>query len=455
MDPRLQVGSAPWALRADEAAEATHADEADHALAADNAAKLGGYNAADYLRLGSGGSLGDVSGGTITAATKFVGDLDGNAESADFATAAGTANALAGTATVGPGQITAGALPSGVTLGATQITTGALPAGVTIPAAQVTGKVDDADKLDGHDSSAFLMLGAGGSLGNVTAGTISATAITATGLTVNGNITATGTLNGLQVGYQRNPLVLMGTAGSGCDHIAAMSSWNAGGYLDFPTLFDNPPVVAYGVDETIDDNGTGHVRLRHRARNRVAFRCSWSTDALYWFAIDPGVHTLSGKKVMAGVVTSPGVTGTVSFPQAFTSTPVIFVMADESGDNSGPAYARVTNTASATSFPYRTEANADAMHWIAMEPGTYTYGRYTWLAGTYDNNGCSDNCSLTFPSAFPLHPGVILTVYDTNDSGATYVRLKDLKNDRFSLRVEAGGTGGTEKINYLVFNETR
>ena len=150
------------------------------------------------------------------------------------------------------------------------------------------------------------------------------------------------------VGYARNPTVLMGMAPSGCINSGAFPN----GSVSFPTLFPATPVLVSTLDETGDDYGGTWNRLRALSRNRVAFRCDAYSDAVHWFAIEPGNHVISGKKVMAGVVRAAVNGGTVSFPGTFSSPPVILLGIDESTDNSGANYARVVGAPSTTGFQY-------------------------------------------------------------------------------------------------------
>ena len=271
-------------------------------------------------------------------------------------------------------------------------------------------------------------------------------------VTIEGSLSVTGTLqvagSSSGVGYGRNPTVLMGIAPSGCIASGAFPN----GSISFPTLFPATPVLVTTLDETGDNDGGSWSRLRALSRDRASIRCDTASDAVHWLAIEPGSHMILGKKIMAGVVRPAVNGGTVSFPGTFSSPPVILLGIDESVDNSGATYARVIGSPSTTGFQYYLDLSADALHWIAMEPGDYQHGRFRWKAGRVQtNNGCTDPCTFDFPTPLSMAPGMLLTVHDINNNGASWVRSKRLTSTQIQFRMNSS----TEDMSFVAFEEDK
>jgi hypothetical protein len=87
-----------------------------------------------------------------------------------------------------------------------------------------------------------------------------------------------------------------------------------------------------------------------------------------------------------------------------------------------------------------------------MEPGDYQHGRFKWKAGKVStNNGCSTPCTYDFPSQFSMAPGMLFTIHDTNNSGATWVRSLRITPAQVQFRMDAT----TEDVFYVAFEEER
>lgn len=264
-------------------------------------------------------------------------------------------------------------------------------------------------------------------------------------LAVTGNLTVTGRLDL----YRRDKgLVLFGRTPNG-----VTASHNSGyyGWIEFPTIFSVDPIVHATIDESLNDTTVTWLRTRRETRRAVGLRANAATDAVNWMAIEPGVHSISDKQVAAGKH-APAINGdAIFFSQPFPSPPVVLILPDESGDNGGTGNARVFNTPQNGGFEIWVDSAGDGMHWIAMEPGDYTYGRYSWHAGTFDGSECSNPCQFTFETPFPSAPTVLLTLHDTNNSGATWIRLTNVTREG----IETHANDKCERINYVAVVENK
>lgn len=245
-------------------------------------------------------------------------------------------------------------------------------------------------------------------------------------------------------GWARNPLIQFGIS----DPCAAASTY---GFVHFPTLFAALPVFKGTIDETFDESGAVWARIRHRSRDRIGIRCESGGEGFHWMAMDAGSFLVDGKRIQAGVATPATSGATVSFPTAFSAPPIVHIFPDESVDNSGAVNSRVIFNPTTTSFQYYLNGDGDALHWIAMEPGVYNHGRYTWRAGFIDTNNSCAPCTYTFAPPFSTNPGVLLTINETNNSGAVYSRLHYVtpSSVRFYLDL------ATERVFYLAWEERR
>ena len=266
-------------------------------------------------------------------------------------------------------------------------------------------------------------------------------------LTVSGGLVAGGTM----LTYARPPLVLAGVASDGCRIQPAAGSGSYNGNVTLPVRFPANPVVLATIDETNDDYGPSWVRLLHLAPNRISFLCDLPADAIHWFAIEPGVHTIDGKRVEAGIVSGPVSGGNVSFPAAFPTPPVVLLQIDESGDNVGGQKSRVIGNPTTSGFQYWIDSNSDALHWVAFEPGTYVHGRYRWTAGTIPtNNTCTVPCTFSFPTALSTAPEALVTVNDVDNAGADSARLYKVTPAQLQVRLNGGST---ENLFYLLLED--
>jgi len=255
------------------------------------------------------------------------------------------------------------------------------------------------------------------------------------------------TLNGLDVGYPTNPQVLFGSENGFCNNNGTNVGW-----IDYPVRFGAPPVLVAGIDESINNNGATWMRVERSYGNRAGLRCDSMADSVDWLAIEPGVHTIDNKTVMAGQLNTATSGDAIFFPAVFTQPPVVLVFPDETGNQSGAARARIINTVTTGGFEIWLDNPADNLNWVAFDAGEYTYGPWHFYAGVWNiNNSCvggNTNCQVNLPSGmFTDAVDLIASLNDTNNSGASYVRSRLLTNDEIRLYLN----GSTENVHYVAF----
>ncbi len=244
-------------------------------------------------------------------------------------------------------------------------------------------------------------------------------------------------------GYLRDPLIQMGLDTDLCGHV---HGWY-GGMLRWPTLFDVDPIFVAEIDETIENNGATQVRAVFVNRDRAAVRCNNRSDALAWMAIEPGAHTIDGKMVQAGKLDAARTNDTIFFNPLFTEPPVVILFPGESN-----VWARIvgSNGVSTGGFQIQVGTNDRELYWIAMEPGHYEYGRYSWEAGKIADPDNGD--VFNFDAPFDVTPAVLMTIVDTNSNGGTLTRLQDVSRINFEIYID---NNSSEFLNYFAFEERR
>jgi hypothetical protein len=280
-----------------------------------------------------------------------------------------------------------------------------------------------------------------------------------TGGTIVGDVAVTGNLTagGHQVLHPRQ--ILAGISPSGC----TPKNWNGsaftaytGGAIFPAKLPANDPVVVASMD--VSSVGANSLRLHRPSSNRVTFKCNDTTDAIHWLAMERGVHDVGGKRIEAGTVPSAGATGTVQFtPPGFGAPPIILLAVDET-KGVGTLATRVSSAPSGTGFAYYTNpANTGTtLHWIAMEPGTYTLGRYKWTAGSLNSAACSPNCTLPFPdgASTATDPVVVVTINDATAGGPDRIWFNSTTAQQQVTVSMSGGTAGpAENVFYVVLED--
>lgn len=272
-----------------------------------------------------------------------------------------------------------------------------------------------------------------------------------TAITGNLDVSGTLTVNGRAIAGTPTPKVAGGLAVRGCDVATSMAT--APTYytlVSFGTQFAAPPIVAFTIDETINNDGAMWARMTRRATDRMAVRCNDRSDGIDWFAIEAGVHTIDGKLVEAGRAANVSNGASIAFPQAFATPPVIVLGIDESTDDSGSTLARTVNV-TANGFTIWTNSTMDGLHWIALTPGDYTHGSYHWRAGSFGVANQQWNCTTcvaTFNPPLPVTPTVVSTVHDPDNNGAIYTHptLVSTTDYRWAMDHPA-----TELIDYVAF----
>ncbi|MFT6145498.1 MAG: hypothetical protein ACJAZO_003775 [Myxococcota bacterium] len=241
----------------------------------------------------------------------------------------------------------------------------------------------------------------------------------------------------LSTGYPTEPQLSMGFE---------PGNYDAYQFLTFPFTYDSVPVVIATIDETMNESGPSWLRQIDKRRDRSGFYNNANLEGIHWLAIEPGIHTIDGKTVMAGHQSPAANGGTVTFPDTFSQAPVIFLNT-VTLDNSGAVTARVINSVGNTSFQYYTDASGDALDWVAFEPGEYTVGRYHFYVGT--TGPASNNRTFSWPVAFANTPNGVLTIHDTNNSGGVYTRWHEIGDTSGRFYID----GTSEVLNYMVFED--
>jgi len=254
------------------------------------------------------------------------------------------------------------------------------------------------------------------------------------------------------------PELLSGITPHGCGGLSWTGAGGTfqgyGGTAIFPSRFrTGNPVVVATLDA--DTGGANSIRLLRPSSNRVTFRCNNTADTVHWLAMQPGVYTVGGHRIEAGVVpnTGTGTSGTISFtPPGFSTAPIVLLAIDETAA-AGTLTTRVTGSPSTTQFTYSLNAatNGLALHWIAMEPGTYVHDRYRWTAGVLPVNtptSCT-SCTLPRPSGLATDPGVFLTINDTNATGGDRIWITGQTPAGITFQLNAA----TENVFYAVMED--
>ena len=279
------------------------------------------------------------------------------------------------------------------------------------------------------------------SIDGLTGGTITTSTSITGGLTVSGSLSVGGRL----IGPPLNPRMAVGITPAGCTDSHGTEYY---GWIPFGTNFNALPIFVAINDESLNNNGATWIRGRRQATNRMGIRCNAMTDAVHWIALEPGTHTIDGKMVQAGRSANATNNTSVFFNQVFASPPVVVLFPDESGDNNGMANVRLINVSNG-GFQIWADGAADNLNWIAFTPGDYNHGNLHWRAGAITTPlNCTDPCTFNFNPALPQTPGVVSTLYDTNNSGAIWVRHSNITASQYQWRMD---NPTTEIVEYVAF----
>lgn len=265
----------------------------------------------------------------------------------------------------------------------------------------------------------------------------------------------------LSSAYPKEPFISAGMS-DGCISRGSLFQ----GWVDLKVNFPTPPAFFATLSEEIDAAATAYPpRQFRRYNNRVAVDCSnqGATDAIYWFAIEKGTHTIDGKKVYVETdYIPPGSIGSLSFPASyFSSPPAVFAMLDQSVTRGTTIFFHLTGGLSTTGPGTTTFINtvtagtADNIQYLAMEPGNYTIGRFLMTVGTWDVASCLTCTSPLFePLIENVPPYVILTSQDTNSSPATYRFWRITETTPTQVKWTMVGSG-SEVMHYMLIWEKR
>ena len=247
--------------------------------------------------------------------------------------------------------------------------------------------------------------------------------------------------------FATSPLVLAGKTTT-----RDLGNGFAGGFIQFPKNFPSVPACVAGVDETLSDNGPTFLRQEKPARvNEIAFRAGTLCDRIHWFAIEPGVHTISSKSIMAGNFSGiNSVPRTITFPQSFPSPPVVIIM--NSNPNSFGGTTSQLTAVTNNGFTVRTNSPiASDLSWIALQEGQYEHGRFKWFASSEVVSSFTP--ILTFPLGFNSsgeNPGLISSVLELGNVPTFSTRLITLTPQSATLAFD---TAASDFIHYLAFLE--
>ncbi|MEQ8835296.1 MAG: hypothetical protein RID07_00665, partial [Lacipirellulaceae bacterium] len=205
-------------------------------------------------------------------------------------------------------------------------------------------------------------------------------------------------------------------------------------------------VIIGTIDETVDGNGATWIRLQQRNVNQFSVRTNQVMDGMHWLSAESGSYSVDGKVIEVGRIENASNGDSVTFSTSFSTPPVILAMVDESVDDSGATAARVVGNHEATGFTIWTDNTADAVMWIAMEPGLYLTEDFAWQAETFASP--INNTTITFPEPFEQLPGVVATIHDINNSGPFLVRLAELAPTGFAPEFNFSQS---ELLHYIAF----
>ncbi|NUN14189.1 MAG: hypothetical protein HUU55_11195 [Myxococcales bacterium] len=302
----------------------------------------------------------------------------------------------------------------------------------------------DSERLGGNEASDFLQQGNVNIEGSVS---INGTqVINSSGMWVGGGMNS----GGIGPKTATNPHMAMGVQSPVCTSNSSL----AVDWIRYGINFPQTPIFASTIDESLDDSGATWCRLeKSLLTNRLGIRCDGQSDSLHWMAIQPGVHTISGKKVIAGRFTKSGAdvvtSDTVFFPQLFNAPPVVLIFPDVSPDSSGGTIVRIIGNVTTGGFQVYADSGIDALHWIAMDAGEYNHGNLHWYAGIHaTNNTCTNPCTLIYPVSFNGPPAAVLTIHDINNSGASWVRHRTISDTALIYRMNSS----TENVHYVLFD---
>ncbi|HMV66655.1 MAG TPA: hypothetical protein PKA64_07380 [Myxococcota bacterium] len=241
--------------------------------------------------------------------------------------------------------------------------------------------------------------------------------------------------------WERSPLIQMGLNTELCDHSASSAY---GGILQFPTIFTAVPTFVSTLDQTSGSAGASWASVRRLGTDRVMMTCNAPSDGLAWMAVDRGRHVVDGRPVEAGFDAVAVNSEFINFSAPFPSAPIVLLETEDT------AWARVVGAVGTTGFQVYLSETDKPLHWIAMAPGEYRYGRYHWVAGRAVDPDVNDRFAIG--ATFHSLPAVLMSVEDTNNSGGAYTRLIDVTTSDFQLYIDGVGA---EYLHFVAFEEDR
>lgn len=172
-------------------------------------------------------------------------------------------------------------------------------------------------------------------------------------------------------------------------------------WIQYPSLMtDTTQVIVGGIDLSLTNNFVAWAKIENVRDDRMSIFTNGGIDALNFLVMQEGIDTIDGKMIQAGKATVSQA-GTITFDQAFSSPPIVFLMLDQTSTGTPTTIVNVANNpgVSTTSFNVvKNWAGIDDVFWVAMEPGTYTTDKWKWYAERVPIT--STNPTYNFPTDF-------------------------------------------------------
>jgi PKD repeat protein len=225
--------------------------------------------------------------------------------------------------------------------------------------------------------------------------------------------------------------------------------------------YTNPVVVMRGLSYNGGD--PTHLRVRNVTSTSFEWQMEeWdyldgnhTTETCPYIVVEAGVHTLEDGKVMqAGVASATNSWVTITFPQAFASTPMLIT--GVASQNDPAACVTRTRNLSTTGFQIKVqeEEAADQTHgaedvaWIAIEQGSGTNNGVDFIASRTPNAVKHKWYTINFSPAFGATP-IFLCHDDTYNGGNTCgTRFRNLGTSSVEVKIEEEKSKDTE-VNHV------
>lgn len=239
--------------------------------------------------------------------------------------------------------------------------------------------------------------------------------------------------------------------------------------VNLNNTYSDPVVVMRGLSY----NGSDPTHLRVRNVTSTSFEWQmeeWdycdgphTTETCPYMVIESGVYTLEdGTIIQAGLDSSTHTWTSITFSQAFSSTPCLIT--GVASQNDAAACITRSRSLSSTGFQIKVqEEEAGGAHgkeqvaWIAIEPGSGTNNSVAFLAGQTSNSVTHNWYTIPFSPAFSQAP-IFLCHDDTYDGGNTCgTRFRNLGASLVQVMIEEEKSNDseinhtTERVSYVAW----